>query len=393
MNKGDVIEEVGVAPIFDNFAEAPGVYIREELEARGWSQRDLAFILGYTEQTITKVISGKSGVSAEMAKALGEAFGTSASVWAGLQKEWELREARDPDPAIRARAEMQGKFPIREMIGRGWLQEAEQSVLEMQFSRFFEVDQANDNAAFTEVAFAAAARKTAQDRHEPEELAWLYRVRQLARAMEVPAYSEGKLRDALPRLRSLMVDADDVRFVPGILAECGVRFLIVEKLLNCKIDGVCTWLGDQPVIGLTVRHNRLDNFWFVLRHEVEHVLSGDGRNGCEIIDSGMDDPYSRAVTNTDVKEMEEAADKAASNFPFSQDKLLSFYRRKAPYISERDVIGFAGLNEVHPAVVVGQIQYLKKDYAWLRKWLVTVRPNILPVSLYDGFGAIAPASL
>ena len=155
MNKGDAIDEVGAKPIFDNFAEPPGVYIREELDARGWSQRDLAFILGYSEQTITKVISGKSGISAEMAKALGEAFGTSASLWAGLQKEWELREAREPDPAIRARAEMQGKYPIREMISRGWLKEAEQSVLEMQFSRFFELDEANDN-----VAFLAAARKT-----------------------------------------------------------------------------------------------------------------------------------------------------------------------------------------------------------------------------------------
>ena len=106
MNNGGTLEAV-----FDNFAEPPGVYIREELEARSWTQRDLAFILGYSEQTVTKVISGKSGISAEMAKALGEAFGTSASMWAGLQKEWELREAREPDPAIRARAQMQKKYP------------------------------------------------------------------------------------------------------------------------------------------------------------------------------------------------------------------------------------------------------------------------------------------
>ena len=125
-------------PVFDNYAEPPGVFIREELEARGWTQRDLAFILDCSEQTVTKLISGKSGISAEMAKALAEAFGTSASLWAGLQKEWELREARDPDPAIRARAAMQTAFPIREMISRGWLEEGEQSVLEMQFDRFFE---------------------------------------------------------------------------------------------------------------------------------------------------------------------------------------------------------------------------------------------------------------
>ncbi|WP_169804903.1 HigA family addiction module antitoxin [Sphingomonas asaccharolytica] len=376
----------GDEPIFDNFAEPPGVYIREELEARGWSQRDLAFILGYSEQTITKVISGKSGVSAEMAKALGEAFGTSASVWAGLQKEWELREARDPDPSIKARAGLQTRYPIREMISRGWLEEAEQSVLEMQFTRFFEMAD-NDN-----VSFVAAARKT-DERHSPEELAWLFRVRQLARAIAVPAYDADKLKAALSRLRALMVDAEDIRFVPEILAECGVRFVIVEKLHNCKIDGVCTWIGDEPAIGLTLRHNRLDNFWFVLIHEIEHVLQGHGKNGNEIIDSNLDDPFATSNLDAEVEAQEAVADDAAKNFPFPHDKLISFYRRKAPYVAEKDVIGFSSLNEVHPAIVVGQIQYLKGDYAWLRRWLVAVRQHILPTSVVDGFGTIAKASL
>lgn len=387
MSKGDVLDKTGSVPIFDNFAEPPGVYIREELEERGWSQRDLAFILGYSEQTITKVISGKSGISAEMAKALGEAFGTSASLWAGLQKEWELREARDPDPSIKARAGLQTKYPIREMIGRGWLEEAEQSVLEMQYNRFFERAE-NDN-----VSFAAAARKTHDDRHSPEEMAWLYRVRQLGRDIVAPPYSVERLRDALPRLRALMVDADDIRFVPEILAECGVRFVIVEKLNNCKIDGVCTWIGDEPVIGMTIRHNRLDNFWFVLIHEIEHVLHGHGKNGSEIIDSNLDDPYVQAIADTDVMEQEALADHAAKNFAFPHEKLISFYNRKAPYIAEKDVVGFSSLNEVHPAIVVGQIQFLKKDYAWLRRWLVAVKQHILPASVVDGFGTIAKATL
>lgn len=386
MNKGDVLDKIGGEPIFDNFAEPPGIYIREELEAREWSQRDLAFILGYSEQTITKVISGKSGISAEMAKALGEAFGTSASLWAGLQKEWELREARDPDPSIKARAELQKRYPIREMISRGWLEEAEQSVLQMQFDRFFELE-ANDN-----VSFAAAARKT-DDRHRPEEEAWLYRVRQLARQIDVPAYSAEKLRAALPRLRALMVDAEDIRFAPELLNECGVRFVVVEKLHNCKVDGVCTWIGDEPVIGVTIRHNRLDNFWFVLIHEIEHVLQGHGKDGNEIIDSKLDDRYADATAQAGISEQEAVADHAAKNFGFPHEKLLSFYQRKAPYVREQDVIGFSSLNEVHPAIVVGQIQFIKKDYAWLKRWLVPVREHILPTSIVDGFGTIAEASL
>jgi HTH-type transcriptional regulator/antitoxin HigA len=369
-------------PVFDNYAEPPGVFIREELEARGWTQRDLAFILDCSEQTVTKLVSGKSGISAEMAKALAEAFGTSASLWAGLQKEWELREARDPDPAIRARAAMQTAYPIREMISRGWLEEGEQSVLEMQFDRFFEGRE--------QIAFAAAARKSSKE-HSPEELAWLFRVRQLARGMDVPAYSADALQEAIRQLRTLVIDPDDVRQVPAILHSAGVRFVVVEKLANCKIDGVCTWLDDvNPVVGLTLRHNRLDNFWFVLRHELEHVLKGHGKSSGWILDD-LDGEGSSDAEGVEKEERE--ANSAALNFAFPRERLLSFYARKSPYISERDVIGFAGLTEVHPAIVVGQLQYIKKDYAWLRKWLVSIRSPLIENCLFDGFGFVAKAAL
>ena len=379
MDKGGVVN-----PVFDNFAEPPGVFIREELDARGWTQRDLAFILDCSEQTVTKIISGKSGISAEMAKALADAFGTSASLWAGLQKEWELREARNPDPSIKARAAMQTAFPIREMISRGWLQEGEQSVLEMQFQRFFEGRQAG------QVDFAAAAKKTHQE-HSPEELAWLFRVRQIAREMDVPEYSPEKLRAALKQLRTLVIDADDVRRVPEILRQAGVRFVVVERLSNCKIDGVCTWLDDnKPVVGMTIRHNRLDNFWFVLIHELTHVLEGHAKGLIGIIDD-----LDRAVGADAVglSEEERVADSISLNFAFSREKLMSFYARKSPFIAERDVIGFAGVSEVHPAIVVGQLQYLKKDYAWLRKWLVSIRTNLIENCLVDGFGTVAKATL
>lgn len=374
-------------PKFDNFAEPPGMIIRDELEARGWSQRDLAFILGYTEQTVNKVILGRSGITAEMAKALGEAFGTSADLWAGLQKDWELRGAREPDPAIKARAMMQEAYPVREMIQRGWLEEAEQSVLEMQFMRFFEVNRLED---IEHMQFRAAAKKS-QSNHAPEDLAWLYRVRQIARQMTVPTYDDAMLRGALAELRALMVDAEDVRVIPNILERCGVRFVIVEKIANCKIDGVCTWLSDdEPVIGLTTRYPRLDNLWFVLRHEIEHVLCGHGKGTKGIIDDLDGDG---ASDEDNISEEERIANAASLDFGVERSRLLSFYRRKAPYISERDVVGFARLAEVHPAIVVGQIQYVKKDYAWLRKWLVNVRANILPYSVVDGFGEIASAEL
>ncbi len=67
--------------------------------------------------------------------------------------------------------------------------------------------------------------------------------------------------------------------MPRILAECGVRLIIVEGLPNAKIDGVCFWLDKvSPVIGLSLRFDQIDNFWFVIRHEIEHVLNKDGQD-------------------------------------------------------------------------------------------------------------------
>ncbi len=64
----------------------PGAYIKEEMEERDWSQRDLAFILGCSEQAINPILNGKRGISPEMAKALGDAFDVPAEFFANLQQ-------------------------------------------------------------------------------------------------------------------------------------------------------------------------------------------------------------------------------------------------------------------------------------------------------------------
>ena len=71
----------------------PGHYLKEEMEERGWSQRDLAFILGCPEQAVNLILSGKSGISPEMAKALGEAFDINPDTFANLQKAYDMAHA------------------------------------------------------------------------------------------------------------------------------------------------------------------------------------------------------------------------------------------------------------------------------------------------------------
>ncbi|HKM53589.1 MAG TPA: HigA family addiction module antitoxin [Isosphaeraceae bacterium] len=87
----------------------PGDFIREELEARGWTQRDLAEIIGRPVQAISAIVNGRRGVTPETAVALGAAFGTSPDFWLNLESAYRLDKAGPADPGIEIRARQWSK--------------------------------------------------------------------------------------------------------------------------------------------------------------------------------------------------------------------------------------------------------------------------------------------
>lgn len=364
-----------------NWIAHPGAYIKEEMDERGWSQRDLAFILDCSEQAINPILTGKRNISPDMARALGSAFDVPAEFFANLQQMYDLAHARIPDASVEVRRKMQSTYPVREMIRRGWIELTDASMLEFQLEKFFE-DQ--------DVPYMAhAAKKSSYEEREipPAQLAWLFRVRQIARSISVPKYTDRALRSAIPDLQQLMYAPEETRHIPRVLMEAGVRFIIVEKLPNAKIDGVCFWLDDQsPVIGMSLQHDRIDNFWFVLRHEIEHVLNGHGKTE-EMIDTDLDS------VNESAPREERIANDAASDFCAPADKLDSFMARKHPFYYEKDVVAFARIMQRHPGIVVGQIRKRLNRWDYLTRYLVKVRQHVLPGAIADGWGQVVPVSL
>jgi HTH-type transcriptional regulator/antitoxin HigA len=366
---------------FVNIAEHPGVYIHEEMVERGWLNRDLAYILGVPESTVSAIINGKRGISAEMAKALGDAFDVSAEFFANLQNAYELARADAPDPAVAKRGRIQAQYPLREMIKRGWIVDSTLDLLEPQIANFFEVKSLNQ---VPHLAHAARRSNSYYENVPAAQLAWLFRVRQIANSMVTPRYAPARLTETTELLKSLRSDINDVRHVPRLLNECGVRFVVVEGLPGGKIDGVCFWLNKQsPVIGMSLRLDRIDNFWFVLRHEIAHVLHRHGQD-TEIIDVEID------KASDSLNDEEKIANKEASEFCVPQDQMLSFFNRKNPFFSERDTIAFAKKMDVHPGLVVGQIQRLADRWDFLRRYQVKVREKITQFAVTDGWGDVAP---
>lgn len=167
--------------------------------------------------------------------------------------------------------------------------------------------------------------------------------------------------------------------------------MLVEALAGSKIDGACLWLSDnQPVIAMSSRLDRIDNFWFVLRHEIEHVLLGHGKEGAMLdIDIGES-------TESEPEE-EILANAAASQFGVNNAELQGYMARVNPYFFARDrVLGFAGRLKIHPGIVIGRLQKaLDKQnypdaYKYLRDYLVKVRQFVMQSAPTDGWGNVFP---
>ena len=362
----------------------PGEYLKDELEARGWTQEELASIIGRPTGLINQIVLGKRGISPETAREIGAALGTSAMYWMNLEAAYRLWQAGPAPSRISHTGRIRSKFPVREMIKRGWIKDSENpKVLEKQVFDFFGIESEDE-----EPRLAHAAKRSGY----PESIgavqrAWLFRVKRIAEAMSVRPHSERALRDALLTLRALRGSVEEIRRVPTILAECGVRLIIVEPMPGSKIDGVTFWLDEKassPVIGLSLRLDRIDNFWFVLAHEIEHVLNKHGRTQA-IVDTDMFDPEA-----PDASEEEKIANTAAAEFCVPRIDFADFVLRNRPLFSDEKVTGFARRIQVHPGLVVGQLQRLLRDYRLFRKHLVSVRQIIAPMAMTDGYGQVLP---
>ncbi len=371
--------------------KTPGQLIEAALKEKNWTQRVLAIVLGVDETGLNKIIADKRAISAEMALHLEEVLEVPAAQFLRLQAEYDLAKARivaKPNPKRSTRAHLYAGLPVSEMIKRGWLDATDvrdTERVEAELARFFGVDRMED----IEVLPHAAKKTAVNSPATPAQIAWLSRVRQIASEMMVPKYTELAGRRAIERLQPLVSAAEEVRKVPRILAEAGIRFLIVEALPHAKIDGVCFWLNDQaPVIALSMRYDRVDNFWFVLRHELEHVIQGDGKEAAILDD--LEGERASTASSASLPEEERVANQAASEFCVPQKSMDSFIARKAPFFAERDLLGMAATLKVHPGLIAGLLQHRTGRYDRFRTHLVKVRSLVAPGAIVDGWGDVAP---
>lgn len=358
----------------------PGEFLKDELEARGWSQTELAEVMGRPVRLINEIVAGKKSITAETAVQLGDALGTGPEIWLNLESQYQLSKVPRTDQDVARRARLYTEFQVREMTKRGWIKSTDKlDELEQALISYFGISTLND-----EIQFHHAPRKTQSDQAPTKlQLAWLFRARAVANTMTLSeTYSKAALEATIPALKGLCRKAESLSQVPQLLEQCGVRFVVVEPIPRTKIDGACFWITqDAPVVAMSLRLDRIDNFWFVLRHELEHVLRGHGKDSGYVLDTDLE--------GASQGEDEKVANEAAAEFCVPQGELADFLMQMGTHISSERLLAFARDLNVHPGLVAGQVQRRLERYDLFRKFQVKVRGLVAAAARTDGYGTVA----
>lgn len=326
-------------------AVAPGSLVRKELDARGWTQEDLARIMDRPVQAVSEIISGKKRITPETALGLADALGTSAEIWLGMESAYRLSRARQAGSTddVKRRGRIYSLVPVKELVRRGWIADSDDvDELESQVESFLGVRSLDELSPQR-----LAARRTASK--EPDSrgvLAWTRRVEQIAAAQRVGKVDHADLPKVVDELLGLTAREDGPLGVGEVLKGAGICFVIIPHLQRTYFDGAVVAANGNPVVALTLRYDRLDSFWFTLMHEMAHLVLG--HEGARIEDLDGD-----AGENSDEVE----ADALAAEWLVHGDSVDRFVANVEPYFSRQAIWSFAESVGRHPAIVLGRLQH------------------------------------
>jgi HTH-type transcriptional regulator / antitoxin HigA len=359
----------------------PGKMLRQLLDERGWTGDELADVTGFARTHLSNVMSGKVGVSPDMAVALAGAFGNAPSDWLRWNAEYQLSLVSTDLIAVEKRAKLYKLAPIRDMQKRGWIRETKSvEDLEAELTRFFG-SPIDDGVAFP----IATLRSDPLTDLIPSEQAWCFQARRRAEALvHVAPFDDGRLDAAERKLRQLAAYPKEIERLSEILAYYGIRFVVVEPLPGAKIDGAAFWIDGSPCIAVSARWDRIDAFWFTVMHEFMHIKNRDARSvDVNLIQEG-DNGIAIRVS---VDESEQRASTQAADALVPISELESFIKRTSPLYSTQRIVQFAHRIKMHPGIIVGQLQHRGElRYSSHRDFLVKIRKYLVETALTDGWG-------
>ncbi|MCX6704664.1 MAG: XRE family transcriptional regulator [Candidatus Woesebacteria bacterium] len=331
--------------------ELPRILIRARI-AKRLSQRQLADAIGLKEQQIQRYEAEEYASAnlhrlAEVAKALC----LNISEIAKFRETFQEPINTDKDDLAWDR------FPVKEMYRRNWF-EGFTGSLEAAVANAEELVKEFVKGSLDKPAQAAARQRVRSGGIVDwyALLAWQCRIIGLAKKKEKEVAGKYKQKaisnEWLNELAHISIEKEGPKKVVDYLQSSGIRLVIEPHLPQTHLDGAAFLLSDDsPIIGMTLRYDRLDNFWFVLFHELVHIMKHLHKEDIESIFDDLD---------IDAEGIEQEADEQAGEVLVPEDKWNTALAR---YLRSKDSIeDFAKKLNIHPAIVAGKIRREAKNY-------------------------------
>lgn len=332
----------------------PGDTLRDLMEERALTQRELARRLGRPAQAINEILAGKKEITEDTALELERVLEVPAQFW--LVRESHYREylARQRDAeSCKAQVPWLERFPVKALQDAGVLPQGRltagfKQTLVDPLLRFFGVASPEGWEAQYQHMQAQFRRARPDKQTDIAAItAWL-RMGELAAArLNLSDYDAHALEAALPAMRALSLEpAEQIGSkLTRLCAQAGVALVFIPALPGTHVTGVARWLGGKPLIQLSLLGKWNDGFWFSFFHEVAHVLKHPTRAVF------LDDGSSGATT--------QSAEEQEAN-RFACDCLIPPARRveldTVPLQAE-PIEALARSLGIHPGIVVGQLQH------------------------------------
>ncbi len=289
------------------FIIPPGETLKEILEDRQMSQKELAIRTDVTEPHVSSIVNCQKAISVSYAKKLEYALGIDASFWVNLQANYdkELADFEEINGISDRELEILKRLDsiVKHLKTIGLLEpETRGPMLVINLRKLLNI---SSLIRIPEVFQTGAYRLATATNVDPYVLfTWLRMCDLIVKEQETEQGLDiDRLKDKIPLIKELMFEdvADVQSRLKTYLAECGIKFSIVKNFRGAPVQGVIKRNDDGTLnLLMTTRRKFADIFWFTFFHEIGHIINGD------IEDKLVDYDFAKG-------EVEDKADEFAAN--------------------------------------------------------------------------------
>lgn len=332
--------------------------LRFRMEQSDLFPRDLIPFIG-SRAKVSEVLAGKRPLTLQMIYALHEHLGIPAEVL--------LRQAGASLPETPENMDW-SKFPLAAMANLGWIEKGRDLKGRAEEIMRNLIEKAGGFDALPIVLY----RKNDSVRQNAKMnlyalKAWCYQL--LAKARQTPllaTYQEGSITEEFARgLVQLSWSKEGPKLAKEYLAKKGIHLIYLPHLPRTHLDGAALKLPDgTPVIGLTLRYDRIDNFWFCLCHELAHVNLH--------MRQGKDDAFFDDITLAEVEAVAKDSKEAEAD-SWAEEVIIPSAMWNSSIVKNQPtpmaVVELAHELKIHPAIVAGRVRKLLRNYRILSHYV------------------------